>query len=180
MPTIKQTSIFDWLDNQPKQSKRLVKSDLHTVDYKILDYLKQNALGAKNKVSGQHLAIRFGFDSTAKVRQHIKRLRVDPSIHLLIGSNNSGYWIPTEDEMLDAIKYKLNKAISEVETVINMYPRSAKIIQAVSGYVYKKVDKAPQGQLQIPFNGWEREFVNHYANKYLDEKESDIPDDELI
>lgn len=164
---IKQTSIFDFLDKQPKTSKRLVKTDLQSTGYQILDYLKTNALGCKNKVSGQHLALKFGLETTAMVRYHIKRIRVDPSIHLIIGSDNRGYWIPTEDEYLQAIQYKLNKAISEVETIVNMYPRAAKIIQAVSGYVYNKVDKSVQGQTQIPFNGWEREIINHYADKYV-------------
>lgn len=178
MMGLRQTSIYDFLDSQPKNSKRLVKTDLHTLDYQILAYLKKHALGFKNKVSGQRLAVAFGFDSTAKVRNHIKRIRVDPSIHIIIGSDNRGYWIPTEDEYLQAIKFKLNKAISEVETIVNMYPRAAKIIQAVSGYVYKKVDKSVQGQMQIKFNGWEQDMINHYAEKYM--KESELKDDELI
>ena len=170
---MKQTSIFDWLGSQPPESKRLVKSDLHSIDYMVLDYLKNNALGSNNKVTGDKLASVFGYDNTAKIRGHIKRIRVDTSVDVIIGSDNGGYWIPTEEEMLDAVMYKLNKAISEVETVIHMYPRAAKMIQAVCGYVHKKVDKTPQGQMQIQFNGWEREFINRFADKYLIETGGD-------
>lgn len=168
--TIKQTTIYDWLEKQPKDSKRLVKNDLKTIDHEILNYLKKYALGLKNKVSGQLLATIFNFDSTNKVRYHIKRLRVDPTVSIIIGSDSKGYWIPTEDEYLQAIQFKLNKAISEVETIVNMYPRSAKIIQAVSGYVYKQVDKSVQGQEQIQFNGWENDFINKFADKYMGDK----------
>jgi hypothetical protein len=31
---------------------------------------------------------------------------------------------------------------------------------------YKKANKAPQGQLQIKFNGWERDSIDYYGERY--------------
>lgn len=179
MPKIKEFTIYDFLKEVPEGSKRLVKTDLKTLDYQILDYLKQNALGAKNKKSGKEIMRVFGFESTAKVRQHIKRLRVDPTITVIIGSDNGGYWLTLEAELHDAIQYKMSRTISEIETLINMYPRAAPMLHAIIGSMFKKVDKVSQGQMQIKFNGWENDFINYYADKYLPTSNTQDADDAL-
>lgn len=168
--TFHQTSIYDFVketNSKQPRSKRLVDNQgLTTEHYNVLNFLKRVALGSKNKVSGQDIAERFGFDNTAKVRTIIKTLRTNKSVDVKIASDSKGYWIPTEDEYIQGVQLMLSKTLSQVETIVNMYPRSEKIIQAVAHVVWKGVDKAPQGQTQIQFNGWEEETINHFAEKY--------------
>ena len=176
--TFTQYSIYDFVKEVSKQttkngkarSKRLVDDKgLTTQDYNVLNFLKRVALGKENKVSGRDIADRYGFDDTAKVRTIIKKLRIHKSVDVKIASDSKGYWIPTEDEYIQGVQLMLNKTLSQVETIVNMYPRSEKIIQAVAHVIYKGVDKAPQGQMQIQFNGWEEETINHFAEKYMEE-----------
>lgn len=166
-------TIFDWLEQQDKESKRLVKSDLKTLDYNILNYLKKHALGSNNKVTGRELMVRFGLNDTSQVRKAINSLRNDPSNHIMIGSDSGGYYIPTKDEEEQAIRYKLSRTIGEIETMLNLYPRAAGILHRVIGYIDKGTDKVAQGQYQMQFNGWEQETINHYADKYMKENEND-------
>lgn len=176
--TYKQTTIDDFLlpsrqDNLKrarKTSKRLVKNTMDTTSHNVLDFLKRTALTKSNRVSGQDIAERFGFDNTAQVRQNIKKIRNAPDNAVIIASDSKGYWIPTEDEYIQGVQLMLNKTLSQVETIVNMYPRSEKIIQAVAHLVWKSVDKAAQGQVQIDFNGWEEETINHFAEKYMNQK----------
>ena len=172
MNTFHQTSIYDFVkDTNSKRtprSKRLVDNQGLTTDhYNVLNFLKRVALGKANKVSGRDIADRYGFDDTAKVRTIIKKLRIHKSVDVKIASDSKGYWIPTEDEYIQGVQLMLNKTLSQVETIVNMYPRSEKIIQAVAHLVWKSVNKAAQGQVQIDFNGWEEETINHFAEKYM-------------
>lgn len=162
-------TLFDYYGEEVKESKRLVdNSNLNSNDYYVLEYLKQNGLGKKNKVSGSELQKMFGYDSTVKVRNHIKKLRNDPTVDVIIGSDNGGYYIPTQDEYFESVALMLNKTLSQVETIVKMYPRSAKMVHIVASSTYKKVDKAPLRQTQIKFNGWERDFIKRFADDYLE------------
>ncbi len=163
---MKQYSIFD---EEMIASKRLVKNDLNNLQWLILDYLKHNALGVKNAVSGKKIAFEFGLSNTAEVRKVIKALRTSPQVQVVIGSNNRGYYIPFEDEFIDSISLTLNKTLSMIETTINLFPASAEILHKAVGYHYKKRDRANHGQRQIRFNGWEQELINRYAEKYRGE-----------
>lgn len=173
--TYTQTSIYDFATevsnkttkNGKTRSKRLVDNNgLTTEDYNVLNFLKRVALGKKNIQSGKNIMERFGFDNTAQVRTIIKTLRVNKSVDVKIASTPKGYYIPMEDEYIEGVQLMLEKTLSQVETIVNMYPRSEKIIQAVAHLIYKSVDKAPQGQMQIQFNGWENETINRFAEKY--------------
>ena len=177
--TFTQYSIYDFVKEVSKQttkngkarSKRLVDDKgLTTQDYNVLNFLKRVALGKKNIQSGTDIMERFGFDNTAQVRTIIKTLRTNKTVDVKIASSPKGYWIPTEDEYIQGVQLMLNKTLSQVETIVNMYPRSEKIIQAVAHLVWKSVDKAAQGQVQIDFNGWEEETINHFAEKYMNQK----------
>ena len=175
--TYKQTTIDDFLlpskqDNLKrarKTSKRLVKNTMDTTSHNVLEFLKRTALTKSNRVSGQDIAERFGFDNTAMVRQNIKKIRNAPDNDVIIASDSKGYWIPTQEEADEGVALMIAKTLSQVETVINMYPRSAEMIHTLAGWVYKKKDKAVQGQTSIQFNGWENGIMNKYADKYLTE-----------
>lgn len=174
--TITQYSIYDFVKevkntatkNGKARSKRLVDDKgLTTQDYNVLNFLKRVALGKRNIQSGTDIMERFGFDNTAQVRAIIKTLRTNKTVDVKIASSPKGYYIPTEDEYIEGVQLMLDKTLSQVETIVNMYPRAEKIIQAVAHVIYKSVDKAPQGQTQIQFNGWENETINHFAEKYM-------------
>ncbi len=160
---MKQYSIFD---EEMIVSKRLVKSDLNNLQWSLLKYLKQYALGSKNAVKGRELAYQFNLKTTAEVRKIIKQLRTSPQVQVVIGSNSNGYFIPFEDEYIKSISLMLNKTLSMVETAINLFPASAEIIHKAVGYHYKKRDKGVHNQAQLRFNNWERELINRYAEKY--------------
>jgi len=168
-------TLFDYFSEEVKSSetkkasKRLVdNSKLNSNDYFVLDYLKENGLGKGNEVSGWKYQNMLGYNSTFKVREHIKKLRNDPTVDVIIGSNKNGYYIPTEEEYLESVALMLKKTLSQVETIVKMYPRSAKMVHIVASSTYKKVDKSAIGQTQIKFNGWERDFIKRFANDYLE------------
>lgn len=163
---MKQYSIFD---EEMIVSKRLVKKDLTSLQWSLLEYLKKYALGEKNAVSGKILAYQFDLRNTAEIRKIIKALRTSTEVNVIIGSNNKGYYIPFKDEYIDSISLMLNKTLSMVETAINLFPASADIMHKAVGFHYKKRDKGVHNQIQIQFNGWEREVINRYAEKYKEQ-----------
>lgn len=146
------------------------KSDLNAVEQGLLDYLKANSSGKENAVKGKDLMLIFGFNNTAEVRKTIKKLRISFQVTERISSCNNGYYIPYEDEFLEGVGLLLNKTLSMIQTVINQFPASAKILWKAVGYHYKKTDKALQGQTQIRFTGHEQDFINRYAKKYEGER----------
>lgn len=86
---------------------------------KLLEYLKNNATGKENAVKGNVLEAIFDL-TPSKVRGHIKDLRMDQD--LIIGATNKGYYIPREEEHLEAVRYAENKTISHLETTIKQRP----------------------------------------------------------
>ena len=71
---------------------------MDTTSHNVLEFLKRTALTKRNRVSGQDIAERFGFDNTAMVRQNIKKIRNAPDNDVIIASDSKGYWIPTQEE----------------------------------------------------------------------------------
>src|SRR5690554_300189 len=112
-----QTTIYDFFNELPKGSKRLVKTDLTTTDRQIIEFLKKNALGEENLITGQDIVNRLCLNNTAQLRKHIKRIRTDFANDIIIGSNSKGYFIPTQSEHNDAIKLMVGRVLSEIETL---------------------------------------------------------------
>lgn len=149
-----------------QESKRLVDNDLSSLDYRVLKYLKEYALGKENAVSGETIKEYFGLGSTAEVRKIIKNIRISNVVNTIIGSNNNGYFIPYKYEYVKAVSLMLNRAISSVETIIYMMPSSAEILHKFIGDLYKRVEKSVEGQTQMRFNDWEQEVLRKFAEKY--------------
>jgi biotin operon repressor len=154
------------------RSKRLVKNTMETTTHEVLNFLKKNALTKDNRISGQKIADYFGFDNTATVRKHIRAIRNAPENDLIVASDSQGYWLPSEEEERQGIELMLYKTLSQIETIINMYPRSAMMIHTLAGWAYKKKDKAVQNQTSMKFNGWENGIMNKFADKYITKKEN--------
>lgn len=160
--------MFDWLKQNESETK-LVKNDLITLEHRLLGFLKTNALGRVNVVSGSELARQFGLESTVQVRQVIKKLRNSPTVDVKIGSCKDGYFIPTRDEYLESIQYMLKKTLSQIKTTIKMYPRATAIIHKVAHEELKTNNTAVDGQMQIKFNGWENDIIKLFADGYIDD-----------
>lgn len=163
---MKQYSIFD---AEMQVSKRLVRNDLTSLQWRLLDYLKEYALGEENAVGGRELKYKFNLKSTAEVRKIIKTLRTSPQVNLIIGSNNKGYYIPFKDEYIKSVTMVINRALSGIETAINLMPSIESVLHKAIGYYYKKADKGSHNQEQIQFNGWEQ-VINRFAEKYKGEE----------
>lgn len=166
MKHIKQFDIFDIMEKEQEQAKRLVKNDLGSLSYNILKYLKNNALGKKNQVSGKELVRVFNLNDTSQVRYHINKIRNSKNVTAKIGSDLNGYYIPTTFEYLESVKFIIEKTLSMIETSINLIPGIEEVFHIAVGYFYKKADKAVEGQAQIQFTGYERDFIRRFAERY--------------
>lgn len=166
MKHIKQFDIFDIMEKEQEQAKRLVKNDLGSLSYNVLKYLKENALGKKNQISGKELAKVFNFDNTSQVRYHINKIRNSKNVTVKIGSDLNGYYIPTTFEYLESVKFVIEKTLSMIETSINLMPEIKDTLHLAVGHFYKKADKAVEGQAQIQFTGYERDFIRRFAERY--------------
>lgn len=157
---------YDEPKKQEKESKRLVDNDLSSLDYRVLKYLKEYALGKENAVSGETIKEYFGLGSTAEVRKIIKNIRISNVVNTIIGSNNKGYFIPYRDEFDEAVELLVDKVVSMLKTTIYTFPAIHKFLHAMIGKYYKEVDKAVEGQIQMKFLGHEREIIRKFAEKY--------------
>ena len=161
-------SLWDYYEEE--ETKRLVKNDLRSLEWRVLDFLKKYALGKDNAISGKSLMLQFDLGNTAGVRKIIKSIRTSNISNTIIGSNNNGYFIPYHDEYAKSVSLMLNKTLSMIETMVAIMPSSESILHKAIGYYYKNVEKVVEGQMQIQFNGWEREIIRKYAEKYTEEK----------
>ena len=144
---------------------KIVKNEMTTLDHKILKFLKEFALGKDNQKSGDFIKHMFVLRNKTQLRNCIKRIRMNQDV--LIGSTKKGYWVALENEKEQAVKMMFEKAKSEIETLSHIAPEKLAELHSWIGSLNKKVDKAPQGQFKVLFNGWERPTVNRYGNKYL-------------
>lgn len=166
---MKQLDIFEFLkENSGSGGNRLVNNNgLTSLHYRVLDYLKHNALGKENIKNSNDIIEYFYLDSSVQVRNLIRDLRTHPSVDVVIGSTVKGYYIPKQDELIEAVSYMIGKTLSQIETLVNMFPPSADAIHRVAQFFYQKADKAPQGQQQMKFNGWEKDYITRYADDYI-------------
>lgn len=146
-------------------SKRIVKNKLSTMQWEILNYLKENAIGKENAIFGVVLASEFGL-TDKMLRYHISRIREHSD--LVIGSSvKLGYYIPLQKEFKESIKYQQNRALNTLRRNAkhdhNFILKAYKILNDVA----RSLDHVSQGQLKMQFNGWENEEVNFFGDKYV-------------
>ena len=144
---------------------KIVENKMTTLDHKILKFLKEFALGEDNIKGGDFIKHMFVLRNKTQLRNSIKRIRMNQDI--LIGSNKRGYWVVLEHEKEKGVRMMFNKIKSEIETLSHIAPEKLDDLHSYIGSLNKTVDKAPQGQYKVQFNGWERPTVNRYGNKYL-------------
>lgn len=160
----KQMDMFEWLEQQDKDSKRLVWNKLNSFEYELLNYLKEHCIGVENAINGKVLANVFGVKET-KIRYHIAKLRKEQSV--IIGSSiKDGYYIPLQKEKKQALQYAESKVLSELETRIRQNPEFVLVVYKKLHQVRKNLDVVLQGQISMQLNGWEKDF-NMFGDKYL-------------
>ncbi|MFA5432089.1 MAG: DUF4406 domain-containing protein [Candidatus Paceibacterota bacterium] len=84
-----------------KATTPLVDNRLTTQQHKILNHLKDYCIGKSRAISMERLAILFGI-SDRKVREEIETIRRFRPNHVIIASDNNGYYIPLESEKDEA------------------------------------------------------------------------------
>lgn len=148
---------------------KLAVNKLTTQQWSILNYLKMNAVGKENCINGVVLATKFGI-RVESLRIEISKIRKNQNV--IVGSlRDRGYFIPLQEEKEKSLRYAENKVLSELETRLNQNPTFAiKAFKKIQETL-KKVDGAPQGQITVKFNGWEKD-INYFGDKYQDEKDS--------
>ena len=151
---------------------KLVKNKLSSFEWGILDYLKGNALGKRNAISGVELANEFGI-SIENLRYHLVKIKKHQDV--IIGScRKNGYYIPLEKEYKESLSYSENKALGHLRNACKQNP--AFILKAFKtlNELSKTLDKAHNNQFKMQLTGFERELHNLYADKYIKEREDKI------
>ena len=138
---------------------------MKTIDYAILEYLEQNAIGRSNAIKGKTIAYIFGI-STMQVRKSIARIRKYQDI--IVGSDiKYGYYIPLKKEVKKALMYAENKTLSELENRIKQNPAFALKAYKTINETLKKASTAHEGQ--IYFNEeLKEEYTMIYGDSYVE------------
>lgn len=154
-----------------KATTPLVDNRLTTQQHNILNHLKNYCLGKKRAISMERLAILFGI-SDRKVREEIETIRRFRPSHVIIASDNNGYYIPLESEMDEANAMLLQRWLGSTEILLGNDPRLIKLMFWKLNEMKDKLDTPLQGQTVMQFNGWEKD-INYYADKYLKVKDNE-------
>lgn len=130
--------------------------------FMILEHLKDNAQGKKNAILGKELAELFNMGKS-RLRFQIKKIKLAQDI--IIGSDiKYGYYIPNKGELKEALRYRQNKALSELTGCIKEDPSF--ILKVFKSLNITKVDDATQGQLRFNYDRYDLESVDFLnANK---------------
>lgn len=149
-----------------KKNERVVKNRLSSNQWFLLDYLKENAIGKENAISGDKLAEMMSL-SKPNLRKEIKKIRVNQDI--VIGSCRYGYYIPLEEEYKDAVKFQESKTLSHIETCVVQRPEFILELYSFLNHLNKTVDKTIQNQVQMKLTGYENDTFNKFGDKYKKE-----------
>ena len=166
MKSITQIDIYDWLKQQNenaknKESKRLVRNELNTMEHEIL------ALIVSRPVATEELMELYDLERV-EVRKHIKRIRRLKTGHAMImncqvvykGKKCYGYSTSGDD-----LLYK--RWVSATETALLNNPfLISKMFKTLKGMEKPTDDlRLAQHQTKIKFNGWERDTVDFHNDE---------------
>lgn len=128
----------------------------------VLDYLKENAVGKENAITGANIAWELNTTS-ANIRYKIKKLRV--SQDLVIGATSKGYYIPRESEHKQAVSYSENKVLSHIETTLKQRPAFILTLYKALNEYKKSLPEAVNKQLKFNEQGDIVEVVRYVDNE---------------
>lgn len=154
---------------------RIVENKLNTLEWEILDYLKEYCVGKNNAVKGWILAKSFNITEVS-LRTHLSKIKKHQEV--IIGSDKKlGYYIPLESEKDEALAYSQNKALGHLKNAVMQNPTFALKAYKLLNETLKKAPKEVQNQIRMKLTGHETETVNYYGDKYLkggkDEEENE-------
>ncbi len=153
------------LFNLPQEPTRLVPKDyMHNPEWNVYTELKKH-LTKENCIKASDLAEIVKVD-TRTLREIIKTLRQKQNAKIIGDSN--GYYIGSTEEFEEWAWQRLKRTATSLTTTLDLFPNSKKIFFALLN-AYKKNGIA-QGQSQIQFTGYEREFIRQFAEDYESEK----------
>lgn len=145
---------------------KIVENKLSTRQWNVLNYLKENAVGKENAISGNLLSDKLNMSRTM-LRQNISSIRKKQEI--IIGSDTQvGYYIPLQKELKDALRYGESKTLSHLKSSINQNPSFALKVFKMTHEWLKQAPKELQDQVKMKFNGWETDTVNYVGDKYAE------------
>lgn len=159
---VEQIDLFEY--EKQLETIRLVDNRLTTQQHNVINYLKQNALGEKNVISANKLAKVFSI-SERELRKEITAIRKLKPTHLIIASCSKGYYIPLEEERDNGNRMLVERWCGATETLLGNDPRLINYMFWKLNELKDKLDTPLQGQIVMPFNGWEKD-INYYGDKY--------------
>lgn len=144
---------------------RIVKSKLTTLDYQILNYMKENCVGEKNATFGRIIATHFNI-SMEWFRKRITNIRKYSGI--VIATNpNKGYYIPLMNEWEQGKEYADRKFLSEMESRIRSDRKFVNVIYKEIDRIKNSTDYIEQDQSQMKLTGYENDYYNKFGDKYV-------------
>lgn len=138
------------LDFLKKQMPKLPKEKPLT--YRIYDYLKENAVGYKNRIKADKIMKEFDITDNKTLRSYIQEIRESEVLQKIVCSeagNKGGYWIATDYE-------EVNK------TLEHLYKRSMQMLKNYS--VIKRKAKLNK-QMRIKLSKYEKEIIESILDK---------------
>ncbi len=92
----------------------------------IWNYLNQHAQGHENRKSSNEIRDELGLESGGPTNEHVRDLIRDMILNhnCCIGSDNSGYWVLTNEEELNEVVTSLRNRADEVRERANALERN--------------------------------------------------------
>lgn len=119
---------------------------LCSVDYKIYEYLKKNAVGYSKRVKSSILMKEFSINDNKTLRRYIQNIRQDERLQKIICSEagkNGGYWVATNEKEIQ-------------ETMDHIYKRAMEMLKTYSA-IKRKANL--NGQYRIKMSKYEKELI---------------------
>ena len=117
-----------------------------SLDYKIYDYLKKNAVGYSKRVKSNKLMKEFNINDNKTLRSYIQEIRQSEVLQKIVCSQagkNGGYWIATNDKEIE-------------ETLEHLYKRAMEMLKT---YSIMKKKTGLDGQIRIPLTEYEKDII---------------------
>lgn len=167
---MKQIDIFEWLQDQkkqheaqtpPKNTVRLVKNELSTVEHEILNIIKERPLAT------EEIMDRYSLERV-DVRTMIRRIRRYKPSHVMImnvrveykGAMRYGYSSEGVDLLYKRWESATETALKNNPFLINAMYKTLNILEQKTQDL-----RVANGQSVVQFNGWEHETVNFHKGK---------------
>ena len=145
--------------------KKITK-DMVAKIYKLYDFLKQHAVGEKNKKSAAQiiLALNDLFNTRQDVERAIQILRISEDRQ--IGSNTNGYWMICESDETDGYQYIKNQAISKMKVAI-MSGVSPDLFFKILNEIKDKCNDTANGQVVLTDTPYQKSVVRRFSDDLI-------------